>query len=62
MVTQMTVGFGDIIPASEPARLVVSLQAAFGYFYVAVLVSVLVGRVFSSKRIKSFMDYPHSNN
>jgi len=51
VVTQMTVGFGDIIPVSEPARLVVSLQAAFGYFYLAVLVSVLVGRVFSSKRI-----------
>ncbi len=61
IVTQMTVGFGDIIPCTEPARMVVSLQAVFGYFYLAVLVSVLVARVFTSKRVQSVLDFPRNN-
>ena len=61
IVTQMTVGFGDIVPSTDPARMVVSLQAVFGYFYLAVLVSVLVARVFISKRVQSVLDFPRNN-
>ncbi len=42
-VTMTTLGYGDIIPASEPAKAMVMTQAVTGQFYLAVLVSRLVG-------------------
>lgn len=41
-MTQLTVGYGDIVPVSKWARTITIFQAIFGVFYVAVLVSRLV--------------------
>jgi len=36
-------GYGDIIPANEVARMFASLQAVIGQLYIAVLIARLVG-------------------
>lgn len=41
-VTQTTVGYGDVLPASDPARGLVLVQAVGGQIYLAVLVARLV--------------------
>jgi hypothetical protein len=43
LVTLSTVGFGDIVPITGPARGLVALEGVFGQFYLAVLVARLVG-------------------
>jgi hypothetical protein len=45
LVTQTTVGFGDVHPVSSLARSIASLQSAAGIFYMAVVVSQFVGRL-----------------
>ncbi|MBT4865227.1 MAG: two pore domain potassium channel family protein [Planctomycetaceae bacterium] len=42
-VTLTTLGYGDITPATTPARMFCSLEAIFGQLYLAVLVARLVG-------------------
>jgi hypothetical protein len=42
-VTQTTLGYGDITPATPPARSLSYMEAAIGQLYVAVLVARLVG-------------------
>ena len=42
LITQTTVGFGDIVPLHPGARSLSTLQAICGQFYIAVLVSRLV--------------------
>ena len=42
-VTMSTLGYGDIIPATMPARAAASLEAVLGQMYLAVLVARLVG-------------------
>lgn len=42
LVTLCTVGFGDIVPTSDVARMLAMLEGATGVFFVAVLVSRLV--------------------
>lgn len=41
-ITLTTVGFGDTVPASEMAEMIVVLEAIIGQFYVAVVVAYLV--------------------
>ncbi len=43
LVTLTTLGYGDIVPVSEFARTVASLEAIFGQAYLAVLVARLMG-------------------
>jgi hypothetical protein len=43
LVTLSTVGFGDIVPLSGPARGLATLEGIIGQFYMAVLVARLVG-------------------
>src|SRR5512141_3157653 len=43
LVTLATVGYGDILPQSEVARMLAMLEAVAGQFYVAVVVAVFVG-------------------
>jgi hypothetical protein len=43
-VTQTTIGFGDITPASSVARALVGVQAISGQLYVAILIAWIVGR------------------
>jgi hypothetical protein len=43
LVTMTTLGYGDIVPVSPPARMLAGLQAVTGQLYIAVLVARLVG-------------------
>jgi hypothetical protein len=43
LVTLTTMGYGDITPARPPATALAALEAAFGQFYIAVVVAQLVG-------------------
>jgi Ion channel. len=43
-VTLATLGYGDILPYSEAARMLAVIEAVIGQFYVAVIVAVLVSR------------------
>jgi hypothetical protein len=43
-VTLTTSGYGDITPASDPARAAAMIEAVTGQFYVAVLIAGLVGK------------------
>jgi voltage-gated potassium channel len=47
-VTLSTVGYGDIIPVSEMARMLAMVEAMFGMFYVSLLIARLVS-LYSSK-------------
>jgi hypothetical protein len=47
-ITLSTVGYGDIIPLSEVARMLAILEAMFGMFYMALLIARLVS-LYSSK-------------
>jgi hypothetical protein len=46
-ITQTTVGYGDILPASDLARSLAGFEALSGQLYVAILVAWLVGRAIS---------------
>ena len=48
LITQCSVGYGDILPRSDAARMIAVIQAVVGQFYVAVVVAVFVG-MFASK-------------
>lgn len=43
ITTMTSVGFGDILPRSYPARVFSMLQALFGQLYIAIFVARLVG-------------------
>ena len=47
-ITLSTVGYGDIIPMSEVARMLAIVEAMFGMFYMALLIARLVS-LYSSK-------------
>ena len=51
-VTMTTLGYGDISPASDPARALVMTQAITGQIYLAVLVARLVGTNIAQQMIK----------
>ena len=42
LATLTTLGYGDVIPVSRPARMIAALEAATGVFYVAITVARLV--------------------
>ena len=47
-ITLSTVGYGDIVPVSGPARMLAIVEAMFGMFYVTLLIARLVS-LYSSK-------------
>ncbi len=49
LVTLATVGYGDILPRSETARMMAMIEAVVGQFYVAVIVAAFVG-MFAARR------------
>jgi voltage-gated potassium channel len=48
-ITMTTVGYGDILPVSAGARSLAILVAVFGQLYVAILISLLVGKYLSTR-------------
>lgn len=49
-ITLATVGYGDIVPVGAGARSIAILVAISGQLYVAILISVLVGKYLSARR------------
>ncbi|MFO0878943.1 MAG: potassium channel family protein [Gemmataceae bacterium] len=43
-LTLTTVGYGDMVPATDPARSFAMVEAMLGQFYVAVLIGELIGK------------------
>lgn len=43
LVTLTTLGYGDIVPATAPARMFAAIEAVMGQIYIAVIVARLVG-------------------
>jgi len=50
LVTLSTLGYGDILPVTPPARMLAALEAILGPLYLAVLIAMLVGRAASRQR------------
>jgi hypothetical protein len=51
ITSQATVGYGDIIPITNLAKILVSLQVFFGYFYLCFSISIFTARaVLKSKK------------
>jgi len=50
LITQCSVGYGDILPVSETARMLAVIQAVVGQFYMAVVVAIFVGMYASQRR------------
>lgn len=48
-VTLTTLGFGDVLPTSPIARFLVYMEAIVGVFYMAIVVSSLVGSALNNK-------------
>lgn len=59
LVTLTTLGYGDILPARPEARLLSSLEAVFGQFYVATVVGWLVGRQVSQSMLEGAQHAAH---
>jgi voltage-gated potassium channel len=50
-VTLTTLGFGDILPLSEPAKAFSWMEAVFGQIYLTVLIAQLVGRYIAHQHL-----------
>jgi hypothetical protein len=50
LITQCSVGYGDILPVSEAARMLAVIQAVVGQFYMAVVVAIFVGMYATQRR------------
>jgi voltage-gated potassium channel len=48
-ITMTTVGYGDIVPVTPAARSLAVLVAVFGQLYIAILISLLVGKYLSTR-------------
>ena len=51
LVTLTTVGYGDVIPATHPARMLAVFQAIVGQFYLAVVVAMFVGMYSAQRKV-----------
>ena len=49
-ITQTTIGFGDITPVSELARLLTITMGISGQLYIAIIIAMLVGKYLSQQR------------
>lgn len=49
LVTLSTLGYGDITPVTQPARMLAALEAIIGQLFIGVLIARLVGQQIGSK-------------
>lgn len=55
IITQTTVGYGDIIPISVLGKTCTIVQAAFGYLYLAFLISIFTSKtIMKSRKIQIY--------
>jgi Ion channel len=52
LITLTTVGYGDIVPVTRPARMLAALEGVIGQLYLAVLIARLIG-LHASRRSRS---------
>lgn len=52
VITLASIGFGDITPAAENARLLTAFWGIFGQFYMVTLVGILISKFSSNKNTK----------
>lgn len=52
LITLSTVGYGDIVPVTRPARMLAALEGVIGQLYLAVLIARLIG-LHASRRSRS---------
>ena len=50
LITQCSVGYGDVLPMSDTARMLAVIQAVVGQFYMAVVVTIFVGMYATQRR------------
>lgn len=50
LITQCSVGYRDILPLSDAARMLAVIQAVVGQFYMAVVVAIFVGMYATQRR------------
>jgi hypothetical protein len=50
LITQCSVGYGDILPVSDAVRMLAAIQAVVGQFYMAVVVAIFVGMYATQRR------------
>jgi len=50
LITQCSVGYGDVLPQSDAARMLAVIQAVVGQFYMAVVVAIFVGMYATQRR------------
>jgi hypothetical protein len=50
LITQCSVGYGDVLPMSDTARMLAVIQAVVGQFYMAVVVAIFVGMYATQRR------------
>jgi len=50
LITQCSVGYGDVLPMSDAARMLAVIQAVVGQFYMAVVVAIFVGMYATQRR------------
>ena len=50
LITQCSVGYGDVLPVSDIARMLAVIQAIVGQFYMAVVVAIFVGMYATQRR------------
>jgi hypothetical protein len=50
LITQCSVGYGDILPVTDTARMLAVVQAIVGQFYMAVVVALFVGMYATQRR------------
>lgn len=56
ITSQTTVGFGDIIPATISARVIIMVQVIFGYFYLGLVVAFITARmILRSKKFEAVL-------
>jgi hypothetical protein len=58
LVTLCTVGFGDIVPTSQAARMLTLLEGIAGVFYIAIMLSRLVALHAAAQAAQSRRDSP----
>ena len=51
-ITLTTLGYGDILPTTSTARFLVFMEAIVGVFYMAIVVSSLVGAALNNAQNK----------